>query len=749
MSAEPPAADLLLPTYLGGPAITAQNCEREPIQVPGAVQPHGALLTADADSGQILQVSANTGALLGTSPAELRGQGLDTLLGQEALAPLLAALPAGVPDALQYRALLRWPGGTWALTAHRVGALLVLELEADEAQDASGPQVLRNAAFALEGANTLAELAQVAAERVRELTGFDRVMIYRFAPDASGEVMAEARHADLKPFLGHRFPESDIPAQARALYVRHLLRLTADTEALPAPLEPRLNPQTGAPPPLGGAVLRATSPMHLQYLRNMGVRSSLSVSLVQEGRLWGLIACHHSAPHVVPPATRTALEYLGRLLNLQLGLKARADTDAFRQTLQARRTRILAAAAHSVTPLETLSQPALDLPGLMRAERAVVFFEDQWRVCGPPLPGAQVGALLTWLRTQPGPVQHTEALGEAWPGTPLGDAACGLLAITVGAGWQEGVVWLRPALTTQVAWGGAPPEAAKGELGPRQSFDTYLQTVRGRAAPWHPGELEEAGELQLALTAHLGERLGVVRALNAELERANAEWRQYAFVIAHDLQEPVRLITQFADLFELKYRPQMDEGGERTLRFLRQETARLRSLTADLYTYTALLSAPPTPPRAADLGALGAQVLAELTPEVTATGAQIELGALPTVQGDPEELRTVLRHLLRNALTFGGQPPRVQVFAARQGPGWAVSVQDQGPGIAPEYHDKVFGLFQRLERREHSPGNGIGLALCRRIAERHGGRLTLQSAPGQGCTLTLLLPDPPEAAHGA
>ncbi|WP_221091304.1 ATP-binding protein [Deinococcus aquaedulcis] len=743
-----PEAGLLPPTYLGGPPITGDNCEREPIHLPGSVQPHGALLTADADSLQVLQVSANLEALLGVAPSALLGQGLATLLGADELPPLLAALPPGVPDALQYRALLRRAERTWALTAHRVDALLVLELEADEPQSATGPQALRNAAFALEGAATLAELVQVAAERVRDLTGFDRVMIYRFAPDASGEVIAEACQPELKPFLGHRFPEADIPAQARALYVRHLLRLTADTEAAPAPLEPRLNPQTGAPTPLGGAVLRATSPMHLQYLRNMGVRASLSVSLVQGGQLWGLIACHHGAPHVVPPATRTALDYLGRLLNLQLGVKARADTDAFRQTLLARRTRILAAAAHSVSPLETLSAPELDLPGLMRAERAVVFFEGHWRVCGPPLADAQVEALLTWLRTQPDPVVHTESLRELWPETPLGDAACGLLAIRVGAGWQEGVVWLRPGLTTQVAWGGAPPEAAKSELGPRQSFETYLQTVRGRAAPWYPGELEEASDLQLALTAHLGERLGVVRALNTELERANMEWRQYAFVIAHDLQEPTRLITQFADLFELRYRTQLDESGERMLSFLRQETARLRSLTTDLYTYTALLSAPPPARRPADLGALTKQALAELAPELKQTGAQVEVGALPTVVGDPEGLRTLLHHLLRNALTFGGTPPQVRVFGARAGQGWTLSVQDQGPGIAPEYHDKVFGLFQRLERRERSPGNGIGLALCRKIAERHGGHLALRSVPGQGSTLTLTLPDPPEAPHG-
>ncbi|GMA15431.1 GAF domain-containing protein (plasmid) [Deinococcus metallilatus] len=739
--------DLLPPTYLGGPTITPDNCDREPIQIPGSIQPQGALLTVDAGTQLILQVSANTGPHLGHPPDTLRGNPLTTLLPEAALQPLLAALPAGSPDHLQYRATLDLPSGRTALTAHRVGDLLILEFEASEGHDPTGPQALRNAVFALESAPSLAELTREAAALVREISGFDRVMVYRFARDASGEVIAEARREGLPPFLGHRFPESDIPAQARALYVRHLLRLTADTHAAPVPLEPVLNPQTGQPTPLGGAVLRATSPMHLQYLRNMGVASSLSVSIVVEGRLWGLISCHHLTAYVVPPGTRTALEYLGRLLSLQVQVKARADTDAFRARLQARHARLVEAAAHSLAPLDTFADEGLDLEGLMRASGVIVFFEGRWRARGLTPEPAQVEALLAWLRTREGTLFHTDALSEQWPpAAAFTDRASGLLAVSVGNGWSEGVVWLRPAITTTVAWGGATPEQAKGKLGPRRSFETYVETVRGRAEPWHAGELEEAQDLQRALTAALGERLSVVRELNAALERANAEWRQYAFVIAHDMQEPVRLIAQFAELVHLRYRDQVDQGGERMIRFLLDETARLRSLTHDLHAYTALLSAPPPVRRPIALGQVLQDVLETLAPQIEETGAEVRVEeALPTLHADPARLRDLLLHLVKNALTFGGPRPCVQVSAERVPGAWNVTVRDQGPGIAPEYHEKVFGLFQRLGRREESPGNGIGLALCRKIAERHGGSLHLTSLPGQGSALTFHLPDPGES----
>ncbi|GGR19493.1 ATP-binding protein [Deinococcus ruber] len=749
MTGEP--AQLLPPTYLGGPPVTTENCEREPIHIPGSIQPHGVVITVDAETSLIQQVSVNAGLHLGYSPDALLGQPLSMLIREAALRALAVALPAGIPDDVQYRVMLDLSSGRTALTAHRTADLLILEFEAAEADDATGPQALRNAVFALESAPSLMSLADMAARAVRDLSGFDRVMIYRFAEDNSGEVIAEARRDDLHSFLGHLFPESDIPPQARALYVRHLLRLTADTQATPIPLEPLLNPQTAQPTPLGGAVLRSTSPMHLQYLRNMGVRSSLSVSIVVDGRLWGLIACHHQTAFVVPPATRTALEYLGRLLNLQVQLKHQADIEQFRQHLLDRRTAVVHAATHSVAPLDTLGDEALDLMGMMRASGMILFFEGRWQAQGDTPEPAQVEALLMWLRSQEGTLFHTDVLSAHWaPAAAYTQCASGLLAISVGAGWNEGVIWLRPERIMSAAWGGATPEHAKDALGPRRSFETYVETVQAHSLPWHAGERAEAQELQRALTAALGARLNVIRSLNAALQQSNAEWRQYAFVIAHDMQEPVRLITQFTELFHLRYRQQVDEGGERLIHFMLQETARLSSLTQDLHTYTALLSAPLPVRRPVDLARLVNEVLHTLESQRHRSGGTVQIdGPLPTVEADAARLRELLIHLLKNALTFGGPQPAVRLGAHRSKNAWDITVQDAGDGIAPEYHDKVFGLFQRLGHREDSAGNGIGLALCRKIAELHGGTLHLTSRLGHGATFSFHLPDLVEGLHGA
>ncbi|KQR40904.1 ATP-binding protein [Deinococcus sp. Leaf326] len=741
--------DLLPPIYLGGPEITTDNCEREAIHIPGSIQPHGALLVL-GDGLQVVQASENVGAFLVAGPETVLGQPLGCLIGEEEAGALELALPPGSPDHLQYRGRVVAGGGALtadlALTAHRTGERLIVELEPEGTPSRRVAHALRNAVFALESAPTLQALAEAAVRAVREISGLDRVMLYRFAADDTGEVIAEDRREDLHPFLGHRFPESDIPAQARALYVRHLLRLTADVDAPPSPLRPLLDPQTGAPAQLGGAVLRATSPMHLRYLRNMGVASSLSVSVVVDGRLWGLISCHHTSPYAVPPEVRSAMEDLGRLLNLQVRLKSRADTDAFRETLRERHERVTGAATHSLTPLAALADPALDLPGLLAAGGAALHFEGQWRTLGAAPAPELLGELLDWLRAQAGddPLYVTESLSTDWaPGAAVIAQASGLLALSVGRGWNEAVLWFRPEIVREVAWGGATPDRAKDDLGPRRSFDTYLERVRAYGEPWHPGEVEEARDLQRTLSAALGERLSTLRRLNEALERSAAEWRQYAFVIAHDMQEPVRLISQFVELFRLRYGGQIDPGAEQLIGFVVGETGRLRGLTTDLYAYTELQSAARLHSTETSLQDALRGALAELAPLVASRTPALELPETwPTVRADPVRLRELLTHLLRNALIFSAPYPvrvALEVRALPGAGGWAVTVRDDGPGIAPEYHEKIFQIFQRLGRNDAS-GNGLGLALARKIAQLHGSDLTVESGPGQGSAFTFTLP---------
>src|SRR5688500_560184 len=295
-----------------------QRCADEPIAVPGAIQPHGALLAVAEPDLAVVVASAGAADVLGTHPATLA----------DVLAPAdLDRLRAGLAGDLAELDPLRVTvgGAELDLVAHRADGLLLTEWEPLAGAEQAGaawhrrlPQVLQR----LSAGGALEELTAALARDVRALTGFDRVMVYRFDPEWNGEVVAEDRRADLEPFLGLRYPASDVPAQARALYATNWLRLIPDARYTPAPLVPPVSPLTGGPLDLSGSILRSVSPVHLEYLANMGVVASMSVSLIDRGRLWGLIACHHYSDARRPSYTdRVAAEFLGRTASLLLHTK--------------------------------------------------------------------------------------------------------------------------------------------------------------------------------------------------------------------------------------------------------------------------------------------------------------------------------------------------------------------------------------------------------------------------------------------
>jgi serine phosphatase RsbU (regulator of sigma subunit) len=461
--------------------------------VPGAIQPHGVLLVVEETGMQVTAGSANAAALFGH---DVSGRALADLLSPEDL----TALQAGLADLAVLNPLpLRISDLSVDLVAHRSDGRLLLELEplagAEQAPAAWHrrlPQVLHR----LSTSASLADLADVLADDVRELTGYDRVMIYRFDPQWNGEVIAEAARADLQPFLGLHFPASDIPAQARALYMTNWLRIIPDTAYTPVPL-----PEADLD--LSASVLRSVSPVHLEYLANMGVRSSMSVSLIEDGRLWGLVACHHYAgPHRPSYTDRLAAEFLGRTSSLLL--RTLGDTGAGERALlvSERRAQLVAALARTPrTPGAALSSGDVTLLDLLPAGGAAMRLAGRLTLLGdtpsPDRVPVLVGALLASGRTS------TDSLVGVLPEAEADLAtASGLLAVPVATGPGDFLAWFRPEALREVTWSG-DPDAAKRVverggvpmLSPRESFARWSETVRATSTPWAAHERAAAEHL--------------------------------------------------------------------------------------------------------------------------------------------------------------------------------------------------------------------------------------------------------------
>lgn len=536
------------------PAADPAACDREPIHVPGAIQPHGILLALGEPGLKIRQCSANLPALLGCEAAQALGRPLGAVLGAEAAGKVRAALeemqsPQDV-QALQLRILC---GDALGLL-HRHQGVVLLEIEPTlPPREVALP--LGRALRRIQTATSFAALSDIAVQEIRTLTGFDRVMLYRFDADDHGEVVAESRAATLEPFLGLHYPASDIPRQARELYRLNDLRLIPDAAYEPVALVPPLCPDTGQALDLSFSILRSVSPVHREYLANLGVCASMSISILPQDRLWGLVSCGHGAPLRVGYEVRTACQTLGRLLSLKIAAFEEIESRRVREAKSALLERLLEGMRRGDGDvLECLAEHPGELLELAGASGAAIVFSERMQTVGECPSVGLIRALLRWVehRAQPTGLFQTFELGTEFP-----DAAgelergCGLLAMTLPRPECNAVLWFRPERVHTVNWGGNPHkvveidnEAGVPRLHPRRSFLRWQEAVRGQAQRWLPGETQAVADLRrYAIEIDLArqvvrERQAVLARdqlvetaaqLTRSLEVANAELQRIAY----------------------------------------------------------------------------------------------------------------------------------------------------------------------------------------------------------------------------
>jgi diguanylate cyclase (GGDEF)-like protein len=497
------------------PLDVSSACALEPIHIPGAIQPHGALLAALADGLVVTHASANLAAILGLLPEAVLGRPLEMALGPMACRALTVT---GLPDGTTFDpacGLAAPQGGSLHLQAHRSGRHICVDIEPVGIGAEHGPPISlsRSVLETFEHAAGPEDLCRRAVDGLRAITGYDRVMAYRFAEDGHGEVIAEARAASQEPYLGLRYPASDVPAQARRQYLRHRVGAIADSSYLPVPLiaDPILD--DGAPLDLSLSALRSVSPVHRNYMRNMNTCASLTVGLAHRRTLWGMLVCHHATPRVAGPELRAAAGIVGQVVSLLLGSLGEATAYAEqleRQTMLSALVERLAVAK----PLPAaLAAAGAELLGLMTASGAIAHISGTKLRFGrlPPSAAAE-RALSLLLAEAKGKVMAVNDLGLRYP--PL--HACkrqgsGALLLPLGLGDNDAILWFRPELPQTIAWGGDPTEHAisdpsTGTLSPRSSFAAWKETVRGRSTPWTEVDLVMAGKLSNALDAAVAQR---------------------------------------------------------------------------------------------------------------------------------------------------------------------------------------------------------------------------------------------------
>ncbi|WP_162784711.1 GAF domain-containing protein [Paracoccus suum] len=482
------------------------SCAREPIQFLGGVQDFGCLLVLSTD-WVVRNASANCGAVLGIEAEAMVGTRLIEHLPPDAMHLLrgkVQILGRGGDDGISvFEVDLLQDGRRFDIALHRDGDNLLFDFERSGDGTHHADAAVVGALLArVRAAPDPRAMCDIAANGIWAMTGFDRVMVYKFDPDYSGVVIAEALGAGADSYMDQRFPASDIPAQARALYTRSLLRIIADVDAPVHPLVPAVGPD-GKPVDLSLSVTRAVAPIHLTYLRNMGVGASMSASILRGGKLWGMIACHHPRAHYVDYNTRAQIELFTRLLSYELTLAEIAAEGEHARAAHAMHERVSAALASGIQPGLELSILAQEIGTVIAFDGMTLMLRGIYDSQGLTPTEAEHRALLSALvAAGPAKVFATDHLEADLPGVIAPERGIGgLLAIPLRSHPREYVLLLRREVTQDVVWAGVPQKTLlpDGRLSPRKSFEAWREQVSGHSLPWNAGDLRAAEVLRITL----------------------------------------------------------------------------------------------------------------------------------------------------------------------------------------------------------------------------------------------------------
>jgi light-regulated signal transduction histidine kinase (bacteriophytochrome) len=748
------------PTYLDalGRRLDLDTCAQEPIHIPGAVQPFGVLLVLNEDDLVIRQASRNVETYLGRAAEQVIGRPIAEFLapGEARLLSrqlLVDAGTSGLPLSLRFTATQRAADAT----VHRQAGQVLVELEPESAEaNEAFYRDVRQAIARLQDVGSAEAVQRTAAQEIRRLTGFERVMVYRFDQHWNGEVVAESLSGGIDSFLGLHFPASDIPAQARELYRRNRLRLIPDATYTPVPLVPVLMPGSGAPLDMSACAVRSVSPIHLEYLRNMGVVASMSVSLLKEGNLWGLVACHHREPLLVPASSRAACEIIGQVASMRITALENEAAQAYRDAIRRIQTGLLRNVREREGVVQGLVSSHPQVAALIESVGGVVAYDGGFHRLGDVPDEAQTGRLVDWVLAEMGDrdVFVTDSLSSRFPeAKAYQGTVSGVLAIRLSREKGSVIMWFRPEVTQTVTWGGDPnkpmqPDSSGVRLSPRLSFAAWKETVTGRSRPWHPFEVEAADEfrgLLVDLVASLTERRALVQL--RELERLKAG---FLSSISHELRTPLHFITSFASVLEDEIDGPLNPAQHARLGKIQLGADQLLGLIDNLLDYTRMeagefkIQKQPTPfaevldDAIANLSALagerGLSLTADLGPDVGAV-----------VEADPSRITQVLYNLMANALKFTPPGGTVTVRGRVDGRMLRVEVVDTGPGLREEDKGRVFVKFFQTRESEtgtggQTKGSGLGLAIAKALVEAHGGTIGVESTYGHGSVFWFTLP---------
>jgi light-regulated signal transduction histidine kinase (bacteriophytochrome) len=726
-----------------------KECAREPIHIPGSIQPYGMLFVLEGDDHHVIQVSSNIQTWLPQfTVGDVLYKPLSDIIGKEQAEQIRHIVVERSLMPIQ-STIIKIDDIWFDAVAHRVDEQIIVELEIVDDKKSLVRDFfydeLRDFAVGLRTAVTLPELFDFVTTKIRDITGFDRVKLYRFDENWNGEVVGESKAEYMPSYRGLHFPASDIPEQARKLYMTNYIRQIADVSYAPVPIVPPLHPDSDKPLDMSLSVLRSVSPVHVQYLANMGIHASMSVSIIQDGKLWGLVACHHNVGYHVPYRVRMVSEIMGHIFSAQLSsLEGLRDKEAQqKRNLIVERLSAGLKADFNLEELlngrQALALSALDANGMavMTRKRMLLFGETPNE--------ATVKALANWIQAQTSGVYSTQEAETLFGDVPaLHKLKGGFLAAPISSTKSDYIIWFRSSVQQQVNWAGSPEKSAAQtragyRLMPRSSFELWKETVKHKSKPWTRDDMETAQNIvQVVLE---GERLSA--------EHANVAKSEFLANMSHELRTPMNAITGIVSLLD-RGAP-LDDRQRKLLEVLKLSSDSLLNLINDLLDVAKIesheLVLESNPINIADIvGEVGSVMSVRAAEKNVMLNIKCPDRRRLAVRGDAMRLQQVLTNLVSNAVKFT-EDGFVHILVRVEGEGRhnrtvLIEVADSGIGMSARQTERIFDKFVQADSTisRRYGGTGLGLAITKQLVELMGGEIAVQSQEGLGSRFTVSLP---------
>ena len=726
--------------------IDLSNCDREPIHIPGKIQAHGFLVAINSElkitycSENICNFAPITAtALLGTPVYLLETAILKKTDGFIEKLIIIANTKNGFRPVNPYPVTI--DGKDFDLIIGASADQYLLEFEPSLSDlDMDLHQLMGSTLSEIMADANLSRLLDRTALQIQKIIRYDRVMVYKFHEDGHGEVVAEAKNNELSPWLGLHYPASDIPQQARELYKLNLVRLIADANTIPSAIftYKELN---DIPLDLTYSSLRAVSPIHIQYLKNMDVASSFSVSLIHKGELWGLVACHNYTPRYIHYKQREAAKLIGQVLSSALSFRQleqdQHKNNQFKLAVDDLTRHLLrynniedALFKHEVTILN-----AVDATG------AVLAYDNHFYHIGKTPDDNFLTSLISWLGEHNNEtIYATERLPEEYPPALAHKAnASGMLVCRLSKELKEYMIWFRPEVAAMVTWAGNPDkpveisETGVAHISPRKSFESWTQEVKLTSIGWKNEDFRSALQLKEEVSFAISRKATEIRLLNEKLKGAYDELDAFSYTISHDLKNPLTTIKSYSQL--LQRNNKLDPRDLKMVEGILTGAGRMQSMIEEVLHYSKAGQIK-VKPRFVDMTVLIGDLKEQLTVANGHLNVTIDIGNTPPIFGDETMIQQVFSNLLGNAIKYSSKTgfPVISVSGALIEDQVRYRITDNGIGIKLKDIEKIFDLFTRSDDVDEYDGSGVGLAIVKKIMEKHNGRIWVESEPGTGST---------------